>query len=233
MLENLEEGGDYTISLNGLNNVGQGSSATNMTTTLFAGMFISYALSVIIMHHKCLTAAPTGVPLTVRARMTSSSTAQVQWNSVDCLERNGPIQMYIVNYGISESDEIQTVTTTSTSLTLTNLVGGQEYNVQVAAENSVGVGPFSEPVVLVFSGKQSIVALLIYSTTPVFTDITFILDPCASEANCDSNAVCITTPMGFECICNSGYTGNGVECNGEISLHVQWSLDYKTTPWDG
>jgi hypothetical protein len=30
--------------------------------------------------------------------------------------------------------------------------------------------------------------------------------------NCDGNATCQDTEGSFECICNAGYTGNGVTC---------------------
>ena len=32
--------------------------------------------------------------------------------------------------------------------------------------------------------------------------------------NCSSDGTCYNTPGGFNCVCNQGYTGNGVVCIG-------------------
>ena len=43
------------------------------------------------------------------------------------------------------------------------------------------------------------------------------IDECVSTGelnNCSSNGTCYNTPGGFNCVCNQGYTGNGVICNG-------------------
>ena len=41
------------------------------------------------------------------------------------------------------------------------------------------------------------------------------IDECASGTdNCDANAVCTNTHGNFTCICLSGYSGDGVTCNG-------------------
>ena len=45
----------------------------------------------------------------------------------------------------------------------------------------------------------------------IFTDI----DECASGGdNCHSNANCTNTDGSFSCTCRSGYSGNGVDCEG-------------------
>ena len=44
------------------------------------------------------------------------------------------------------------------------------------------------------------------------------IDECAGEGDgndCDVNAFCVNTPGSFECICNPGYTGDGVSCLDE------------------
>ena len=44
------------------------------------------------------------------------------------------------------------------------------------------------------------------------------MDECAQGLdNCDVNAKCIDLPQGFQCVCNSGFTGDGVNCTG-VSL---------------
>ena len=42
------------------------------------------------------------------------------------------------------------------------------------------------------------------------------VDECSADDdnNCDANAECSNNPGSFACTCKSGYTGNGVECDG-------------------
>jgi len=42
------------------------------------------------------------------------------------------------------------------------------------------------------------------------------IDDCATNnGGCDTHASCSNTPAGFiTCTCNTGYTGNGITCDG-------------------
>ena len=43
-------------------------------------------------------------------------------------------------------------------------------------------------------------------------------DECAMGIHtCSSSATCVNTPGSFTCTCNSGYTGSGTSCGGEIN----------------
>ena len=45
-----------------------------------------------------------------------------------------------------------------------------------------------------------------------FSDI----DECTSgDNNCDANAQCENIDGSFTCICNAGYSGDGVNCHGK------------------
>ena len=50
------------------------------------------------------------------------------------------------------------------------------------------------------------------------------IDECAAgEDNCSVNAICSDTVGGedsFQCTCNTGYTGNGVNCTSEKVMHA-------------
>ena len=70
-----------------------------------------------------------------------------------CLDLNGPVVQYILIVSEVLRDSEVRLTTTDTVATITDLVADQQYSIQVAAENSVGIGPFSEPVTLVLVGK--------------------------------------------------------------------------------
>uniref|UniRef100_A0A1X7SD81 Fibronectin type-III domain-containing protein n=1 Tax=Amphimedon queenslandica TaxID=400682 RepID=A0A1X7SD81_AMPQE len=66
------------------------------------------------------------------------------WNEVNCSERNGLITGYTVI--ISNSSITYNLTSTERYIILNDLVFGTEYNISVAAVNSVGRGPFSGPI---------------------------------------------------------------------------------------
>lgn len=53
----------------------------------------------------------------------------------------------------------------------------------------------------------------------IFADI----DECSLNTDdCDTNANCVNTQGGFQCNCDDGFTGNGVQCTGERELsHMQ------------
>ena len=68
------------------------------------------------------------------------------WNEVDCSQRNGLIAGYTVI--ISNSSITYNLTSTERYIILNGLVFGIDYNISVAAVNSVGRGPFSDPIVV-------------------------------------------------------------------------------------
>ena len=51
------------------------------------------------------------------------------------------------------------------------------------------------------------------------------IDECAADMDdCHEQASCMNTDEGHTCTCNTGYTGNGQECNGE-----QLSMKFTST----
>ena len=58
--------------------------------------------------------------------------------------------------------------------------------------------------------KQDFVVIISFHDF-IFADI----DECEEVTdNCDSNATCTNIPGSFTCVCNQGYSGNGVNCVG-------------------
>ena len=42
------------------------------------------------------------------------------------------------------------------------------------------------------------------------------VDECSDGShNCNASAICTNTEGSFTCTCNSGYSGNGVDCQGK------------------
>ena len=70
-----------------------------------------------------------------------------------------------------------------------------------------------------YSGKQCCHAIIMFtfSCTCELQLNTAIVDECTQGLdNCDVNAMCIDLPQEFECVCNSGFFGDGVNCTGLI-----------------
>ena len=69
------------------------------------------------------------------------SSITVTWDELSCVERNGAPTGYRIQYGITNFDNIETVT--GTSFTATRLIPLTIYMFRVAAVNSNGMGPYS------------------------------------------------------------------------------------------
>ena len=88
--------------------------------------------------------------------MTSSSIT-VQWGPVDCIHHNGDITGYTVQYGVQGSVSIERKNISggdSTEMTLTGLANTTTYYIEVAAENSAGIGEYSNPLTVITKGKS-------------------------------------------------------------------------------
>lgn len=44
------------------------------------------------------------------------------------------------------------------------------------------------------------------------------MDTCHEQANC------MNTPGSFQCMCNSGYTGDGTQCDGMLTTNKEFRL---------
>ena len=77
---------------------------------------------------------------------------KITWEEVDCHLRNGRIIEYIVI--ISNNNIIYNLTSSERYVIVNDLVFGNVYNMSVAGVNSIGRGPFSDPVeVQIGTGK--------------------------------------------------------------------------------
>ena len=69
---------------------------------------------------------------------------KIVWEEIDCYLRNGRIIEYIVI--ISNNSITYNLTSTERHIIVNDLVFGNVYNMSVAGVNSIGRGPFSDPV---------------------------------------------------------------------------------------
>ena len=91
---------------------------------------------------------PSGSPDIQEALNVSSTAILVTWTEVNARDRNGIIITYEVDYQpanrFNDSDIVDIVNTTNTSIVLQNLHEFVQYNITVRAYTSIGPGPFSE-----------------------------------------------------------------------------------------
>jgi len=103
---------------------------------------------------------PSGVPQTVLAMATGSSSIFVQWDRIGCIERNSKITGYTIRYarsgGVSSDITISGTTRSDRIFTMTGLRVFTRYTVMVAANNrGVTTGPFSDPIHVKTLGKNT------------------------------------------------------------------------------
>ena len=99
-----------------------------------------------------LTSVPEAAPVGITAFSPSSTSIQVSWELVPPACRNGIIQGYSVNYGITPTNGRAAPTailTPSTNIVLTSLEIFVNYSICIQARTSVGTfGPCSSPMVV-------------------------------------------------------------------------------------
>ena len=46
------------------------------------------------------------------------------------------------------------------------------------------------------------------------------INECLEESPCAENATCVDLVIGFNCTCDEGFTGDGLECEGNIRVFL-------------
>ena len=119
--------------------------------TYTAGMMMNFIVprwgKVIISFYT----VPAGVPQSLEVTFVRVSEVSLSWREVPCVQQNGPITGYVVRYYATcgpDRDVQQTKSIVTTGSIIDGLTPNTEYAFQVAAVNTNGTGPFSEPVTL-------------------------------------------------------------------------------------
>ena len=89
----------------------------------------------------CSAAAPTASPH-INALSTISKSVSVSWSQIRCIERNGPITNYTVEFQEVGGALIPGVVVNET-FTISGLTPHTNYIFRVAAVNNNGTGPFT------------------------------------------------------------------------------------------
>ena len=153
VIEGLEEGTEYTITVTLLRDDGPSDEDTEIQATADTRKLLDHIADLLHVYLVLVSsAAPTSV--SVLPNVTSSSIT-VQWEMVPCIHRNGDITGYSVRYAGSGS--IQTMAAPGDSsggmATISGLSPATGYMVEIAAVNSAGPGVYSDPVPTLTSGN--------------------------------------------------------------------------------
>ena len=89
---------------------------------------------------------PTGNINSLYVLQINQTSIRIMWEEVDCDQHNGKIIEYIVI--ISNNNYTYNLTSTERYITVNDLVLGGIYNINVAAVNSIGIGPLSDNIEL-------------------------------------------------------------------------------------
>ena len=135
-LTGLHSGVNYTITVRAGNVLGESDLTSIEIETSSSGKYSFYCQIIF-----CID--PIGVPVFLTLTKPINN---LTWNKLNCSEENGITTSYTVL--ISNSSITYNISSTNTHIILNGLVFGTMYNISVAAVNSIGRGPFSNPIVV-------------------------------------------------------------------------------------
>ena len=82
-----------------------------------------------------------GIVQNVRSTFATFSSITLTWDELNCVDRNGPLTEYKIEFGTTNFENMKTVT--GTSFTASGLTGNTSYMFKVAAMNSNGPGMYN------------------------------------------------------------------------------------------
>ena len=136
-LRGLYSGMKYTITVRAGNVLG----GSDFSIIIERTQTINCKCIVFINYY--VVAVPSGWPISLQVSPVNSTANRIVWSEVNCSQRNGPITGYTVM--ISNTSITYNLNSTERYIILNDLVFGTVYNISVAAVNSVGIGPFGNP----------------------------------------------------------------------------------------
>ena len=140
-ITNLNAGSDYDIVVAITNVAGSITSNGITVTTMTKGnLYNVHQLSP-------FSSVPSDTPvniMTSNLTIETTSSITITWKPVPCIHRNGDISGYVVVYRERNGGPVSTERITGTTeVKITGLQLSTEYEIAIAAFNSVGTGPFT------------------------------------------------------------------------------------------
>ena len=99
--------------------------------------------------------APSSAPQGFTVQTVTSTSVVLTWNELDCLQRNGDITGYTIRYVGDSQNITESFSDTTRTYTVQGLVPFTEYSFSVAAVNTIGAGPFTDPFAFTVSTSES------------------------------------------------------------------------------
>ena len=143
-LSGLNEDSQYTITVTAINHQGRTSNTARRITTSTSSELYTALSSGTCM---CITSGPGIAPGNVMFTTSTSTSITVMWDRLSCVDRNGEITGYRIQYGtttpLDQTEMITGTSATDRTITASGLVPLTTYMFRIAAVNSDGVGPYS------------------------------------------------------------------------------------------
>ena len=142
VLTNLQEFSIYNVTITAVLsefNATLNSMTDFIALRLVAGMCDSIIMTV--LYHFVLLVAPTASPSFITINATSRNVS-VSWTEIECIERNGPITNYTVEFQ-EVGGALTPGVVVNRTFTASELTPYTNYTFRVAGVNDAGTGPFS------------------------------------------------------------------------------------------
>ena len=153
ILRELFSGMNYTMTVRAGNILGESSSVMILgETDPISGKCYFYCLN----YQLNTTLEPTGSIKLIVVSTVNLTSNRITWEEIDCHLRNGRIIEYIVI--ISNNSMAYNLTSSERYVIVNDLVFGNVYNMSVAGVNSIGRGPFSDPIEVQIGTSKYIVS---------------------------------------------------------------------------
>ena len=120
---------------------------------------------IIIITYPFILLGPPGTPQLYPPVVLNSTSIRLEWDEVECTQRNGIIASYVIQYNNINGSSQKEVTANAeaTSIVINGLNRFSLYSISIAAVNSIGTGLFSEMITF-FTCKLIKLTTIIYES---------------------------------------------------------------------